>query len=412
MQESKNHIWENKYLYIVALFYFFQGFYQSGELLYVTQFLSDNTSLTIKQIAGVISIINIPMYFKMFFGLLSDKVPLGKLGRRRPYIFIGSLMFMPIFWIISTLSEYNNTWLIFIILGKVMWVVTDCTLDALTVEITPKDKLGKMQGFVNGGRAFGLAFSTLTTALIGEKFGWNTAILIVGIVASLQVVGALFIKEPKNIKTQIISGNENTETKITVIGTFKKPQTWNGILFLAFFTCMGGIYNLTLVYIKNDVGLEGLQYGYVAFWFSIFAAIGAGVTGHIADKISIQSLVKVISIIYWILIIPCIWIKPGTDIYLIYITTVAMGLGWGALRIPIYKISMDLCPKEIEGFMYSVYMSILNIGELVIAIQIIGIFTGFMNVTLAFFTLIPFTLMSFVFLKKLKLWNPDNYIYK
>src|SRR6056297_2400321 len=109
-QKLRHKMWKDYFYWVVGAFYFFQGFYNAGELLYVNKFLADTAGFDYGQIAAVISIINIPLYLKMFIGLLSDKVPLGKFGRRRPYILLGSLLYIPIFYWVSTFEVYNNTW--------------------------------------------------------------------------------------------------------------------------------------------------------------------------------------------------------------------------------------------------------------------------------------------------------------
>ena len=401
-QKIKRKIWKDVYIRVVAIFYFFQGFYQAGEALYITKFLTDFAGFEYDRIALITTLVNIPLFLKMFIGLISDRVPLGKLGRRRPYILIGSLAYIPIFTYMSTLKDYNPTWLILLVSGKFAWVLVDCTLDALTVDITPLEKMGKLQGSGAGGRMFGMAVSTLVISSIGSAVGWDKAILTIGIIGAMQMVGAIFLKESEELYKE-----PSPLTKV-LKKTFSSPRYWYGFIFAAVFISLGGVYNLGTAYLKKDLGVSDLKLGYVAFIFGLTAALGAVISGFMCDKYGTKKVVKFLSISHWILILPWIFVRNDSSAFLVYLSAATIGLSYGALRPPTYRISMELCPPEIEGFMFSTLMSFANIGDFAIAVQIVGLFTNYIHITYAFYTLIPMAIIAVLILPKLDVWEPDK----
>ncbi len=400
--ELKRKVWHNYYLYIVAAFYLFQGFYQAGEALYITKFLTAENNFSYEEYASILATVNIPLFLKMFIGLLSDKVPLGKLGRRKPYIFIGSLLYIPIFWYVSTLTEYSSTWLISMVIGKFIWVMVDGTLDALTVDVTPIDKMGSVQGAANGGRAIGFAIGSLTVAAVASSSSWNTAIFVVGIVASLQLVGAISIKEPLEII------EEPLPFWYLFKNTFFKKRSWLGFIFIAFIIAGTGVYQLGNAYIVQDLEISDILLGWVAFTFSITVAVGAFVTGYYCDRVGSKKITYAIILLHWVLVIPWVFVKEGATPATILVAAGSIGISWGAIRVPAYRIAMELCPPELEGFMYSTYMSFANIGEFMLANLIVSAFLGILPLTTAFFMLIPLSIIAALILPKLNPWTPDQ----
>ena len=91
IQEIKRANFKNRYFVMVALFYVFQGFYQSSLSVYQAHMLNEVFLLDVSMIALVNFLVILPNYLKMFTGLLSDRVPIGKF-RRVPYIIIGTLI--------------------------------------------------------------------------------------------------------------------------------------------------------------------------------------------------------------------------------------------------------------------------------------------------------------------------------
>lgn len=119
----------------------------------------------------VIAVIGLPLYLKMIPGLLSDRVLIGRWGRRKPYIFLGGILYLPAFALLIGIREFNLLWLGAILLALIAWMLVDSTLDALTVDITPKNRVAQMQGAAWGSRLGGMALTSLLVPLLGPRIG-------------------------------------------------------------------------------------------------------------------------------------------------------------------------------------------------------------------------------------------------
>jgi hypothetical protein len=88
----------------------FQGIYLAGIYIYVLAMLA-TWGVAVKTQVSVIAFLGLPLYLKIFPGLLSDRVPVGRWGRRKPYILIGGLLYLPGFILLTAIHQFGTAWL-------------------------------------------------------------------------------------------------------------------------------------------------------------------------------------------------------------------------------------------------------------------------------------------------------------
>ena len=133
-------VWKDRYLGFQGLFYLAQGI-AMGALLFLPSFLR---FLSLSEFESIViqAIIWIPWFLKIIFGYLSDNFSISKYGRRKPYIFIAGIsgligwFTLPLHAVFGPLLVVSG---IFASLGTSM---SDATIDALAVEITPQRRRG------------------------------------------------------------------------------------------------------------------------------------------------------------------------------------------------------------------------------------------------------------------------------
>jgi hypothetical protein len=148
VETEQEEVWKDYYLGVQSVFYFAQGV-AMGALLFLTAFLGylnvDNFGRILFQ-----AVIWLPWYLKVFFGVLSDNVPIRNYGRRKPYI-----IFAGFAGIIGWIASFGTG-------------MSDATIDALAVDITPQRRRGALQGLSWGFRGLGLGLTTLLAGVLAD----------------------------------------------------------------------------------------------------------------------------------------------------------------------------------------------------------------------------------------------------
>ena len=411
-QDFRKRNWKTYFLVSVGSFYFFQGFYATALNLYKDNFLVNVAGVDVSFFGLFAFLFAIPLYLKMFTGLLSDRIPFGKYGRRRPYLFIGAILYIPCFLILM-FSDQNETSLawFFAILGvQWVWVLVDGTLDALAVDITPGDKKGIMQGSAWGSRGIGGVVASILLMILASLLGWRITILFIGITAILQAISGLFLKEPKVVRKDLPDLRE----------VFKKTFSNKQVLFGLIFTLISSLTTTSFMFIvpvfSGLAGVTGLDLGLIYAVGMMGSFLGAFLIGKISDKIGAKITYIITAITFWIGV--ALWIPFHPDISMIYLYIVALtyGINIGGFMTSSNRIAMELSDNAlkdsdkvgIEGFMFSTFSAVQNFGTQGLGTLIIGALSIIIGLPYTFFMLLPFTIVAAFLLKYVEPWVPES----
>jgi hypothetical protein len=92
---------------------------------------------------------------------------------------------------------FNPLWIVIVMISILAWVVADGSFDALTVDVTPPNKTGLMQGVSWGGKGLGAAMGGIAFALMVSEMDWSSIVVVTGMLAVVQCLSGMIIKEPK-----------------------------------------------------------------------------------------------------------------------------------------------------------------------------------------------------------------------
>ncbi len=359
LNQRKQANFKNSFFWIEALFYFFQGIYTSGQLVFTSFYTANVFQLTNTEIARIFALAGFPMYVKMIPGLISDKIAIGKLGRRKPYLALGGLLFIIAFIFFTGLQEYSQLWVLALVLTNISFVLVDGTADALTVDITPEEHATKMQGYANAGRYAGMAVGALITSFLPQHIGWTPVIITLGAAALLQAVAAMLFREAEDLPK---------EQKPKFFESFRmafinNPAVLFGMVFAFLFMGSFGItYVMNPVIIRNvSTELFGTAniLGYAAV-----AVTAWGVGSYVNKRGGITN--KNIFILFgliWALMVPWLFVMNNWDKPLLVILGVfCMSISRGIVTVTTYAVLMRLCTETLEGFLFAIFTSLMNIG--------------------------------------------------
>ena len=406
---------------IFSLNYFVQGINQSMFTtiipIYIFYLIG---SVDAGQIASMMSIVLLPFAVKFIYGILSDKIGLKNLGRRKPWI-IGPSIISGLIWILFpfVITSDNAMWLV-TLLGVVIVIgvaMGDTAIDGLILDLYPKERLGRVQGICWGFRSVGIiAGGPLLVILILLTGGVVQFIFIgLGVLMMIFSFTTLIIKE--KIKILEINAVENLKV---IFGKRKNWKVYAFALFNAFFdgtifvivplfvlirllpTVVGTGATLDLIGDPNQTDLYAPQ-ALIALIIGLGVIIGAIIGGRIADlqsrKRAVYTSLILTTISFLIFIIPIIW-----PILLVFSLILGSSAGWrnSAFSAVIGQES-QLYP-EMDSTYYATCNSFTNLGSAIglqITSMLFGVLAGldtFLIFTVIFiimaivinFTLIPF----------------------
>ena len=150
--QRKQSNFRKSFFAIETAFYFLQGVYLTSLIVLTDYQMAVLFGLDYGKITTIIFIIGIPTYLKMITALLSDRVSIGKFGKRKPYLVIGAIFFAVSFGLLYFFDNYSIYYIIVLLLAYIGFMFVDGTADALTVDLTPINEASRMQGFAQAGK--------------------------------------------------------------------------------------------------------------------------------------------------------------------------------------------------------------------------------------------------------------------
>lgn len=399
--DAKRANWRDSFFLFEGIFYFFQGFYLTGMHTFLGVSMA-NFQMPLGIQASISATIGLPTYLKMFFGLLTDRVPFAKFGRRRPYIALGALLYVPAFALLIMMKEFNTLWVVAALSAQVAWVMVDTALDAMTVDVTPSEKTGKIQGAAQSSKMAGMALGMLVVPLIGPRIGWTPTVVIIAIFALIQAGAALLFREIP-VKREDLKN----EMKLSMVikQAFRKKTSWLSILFSIFFMGSIGLSSLISPYLLTTLGWSRSEetmaiFGVVNLIHYGAAALGAAIIGPFASKYKDNiNFFAIVSIFFWLCILPWFLVKNQADSHFwVYAAQFTYGIARGAMAVLTYSVVMRVCPKSIEGFMFATLTSSMNIGLYALTPNVVAFFVPHMGFASSLFTVVPFTMIGLLVL--------------
>ncbi|MHA1257078.1 MAG: MFS transporter [Promethearchaeota archaeon] len=391
--------YKKSYTKIFLFFYFLQGMVVGVPSLilvpYIAQVLGGEFDFA--QYLIIATIATLPWVIKLIVGVLSDKYGSKKYGRRFPYIF-GFGTFGGIAFCIMGLNlpsdESIYTYLaIYLFIIMVGIAFADSALDGLILDVTPKENLGKIQGFtwamrligiIVGGAVLGMIFMILKMIPI--------LFIIIGILMILACFLPYFVEELPVEKVKkmghdilsIFTRRKNYKVMLFVLtGAITGRLMLNFLIFLILIS-MGVLdVNETVVSITSGSAVDLLG------WYSVFFFISGGGTiigSIIAGKFADRNRKKSITIAYLVYIpfvlitlIPFVLTSDYlASMILGFICIGTFGLIEAARSVSGSTIRGDLVKKEypnLKGTYYALLVSCVNggiaLGSLLGAILII-----------------------------------------
>ena len=374
MNEQQDIEYKSSYTWIFSINYFNQGLVSSILAviipIYILLMISEGgATVTPSDVAYIASIITIPWAVKLFFGIFADKYGLKKFGRRRPWV-LGALLISAIGWLmLPVMITPANVLVIVTILGFIIncgTAFSDTVLDGYIIDICPKERLGRVQGFVWGLRSIGTIAGgpVLALLIVLGYLSVNAVFIGEAILTVFFAISILLVSEKKDYPKVMLKEHFK--------GMFNTGRDWKTYMFALANNVMGDVIVLFLaMFILIEMGVIEMKgrnitlgektlevylfQANVTLLIAIGIVIGSILGGIIADKktrkyaIHLGVVLTTVSIL--LLLIPATW-------ELLLLFTIIIGFALGFRHSAYSAVVGQLAKKHPE--MDSTYLSIAN----------------------------------------------------
>jgi MFS family permease len=149
-------------------------------------------------IGSVLAMVILPWTFKLAYGLLMDRYAFLAMGRRRPWIIIGQLGlglgFVAMAFANPGVHQISVIAIFAFALG-LSSAVQDVAVDGLAVDILPTDEIERVNGYMFGAQAIGIAVSAALSGYMIAYVGLPAALLTLAAIIAAILVLVLVVRE-------------------------------------------------------------------------------------------------------------------------------------------------------------------------------------------------------------------------
>lgn len=401
--DEKRENWSHHFLWLEGAAYFFASLMLAGMYTYAATTMAGWGFSTTKQ-ASVLAFVHLPAYLKMLSCLASDRFPILGWGRRKPYVWLGMALSILSFTILIFQDSYGPMWIAPMMGVVAAALIVDGTLDGLTVDVTPPEKAGIMQGSARAGYSLGLGVGYLMTPRLGLAIGWTATLVLIAIFTMLQAIAVLCFRETPITRQEI---RESSPLWSTLRHVFARPVSWLGLGFALLFMTTSGIAQVVNVYLLTELGWNDdpellKSFGTATTLQHTASFVGALLFGGLIARFRNRfGGYLALTVAAWILIAPWLLVHINPEsIHTIYLVQCLYGFGSIAISVMAFAVLMRLCPAPIEGFMFALYMSLVNLGVLFIAPVTITRLQHLVGGLIpAFFSILVYTVVGLVVLR-------------
>lgn len=340
------------------------------------------------------------------FGSLSDKTK-TKLGKRMPYIVVGTILAAVTFPFVAALGMNGNLIGLLIVMGLILFFMNIYRAPAVALmpDLTPKKYRSKANGIINLMGGIGGIFAYGTALLFGNKYP-----MIPFIVTSVLMITALIILLTTIKEAELLSEIENdVEIKEEMINEkpLDKSQKINLILILLavffwFFAVNAvetfwGTYSWDVFFNNNP---DNKTTGAIALLIFTASSIGSYLPGGIlAQKIGRRKTILLgIACIFLPFLIASFLTK--WSLFGFVILFVLAGFGWAAINSNSYPMVVEYASGsnggKFTGFYYTASQLAQTITPLIIGSIMDLIGRRFMFPYASLFLLVSFIFMFIV----------------
>lgn len=339
---------------LFALLYFTQGtilsYFTSLNALYL---LSRGLTMTSVGIFATIALI--PFVIKIFFGMLSDRVSLFRMGHRKPYILLGLLVQFACLVVVPYIDPGKAYWgfvALAFTLQMGMALYDTCT-DGLALDSTPLEEKGTIQGFMVGGRAVGVIITASVVGLLAEHVSWTAVFWLLAVLTLLPLPLALAVREGAQLKRR--------EFEWKAFRAFGNPAVLalSGVGFV-FFLVIAGANQMVNPFLEKRFAINLATAGMFTTIWGIGVVLGSALGGGLIDRAGNR---RATLLALFLSLASALLLAITPSLGFAWASVALFGLAYGTCQTVYFALAMAYTEPAIAASMFAILMAVTNIGQ-------------------------------------------------
>lgn len=339
-------------------------------------------------IGGVLAMIILPWTFKLAYGFIMDRYAFLAMGRRRPWIIVGQ--FGLVAALVAMAFANPGVQQIGMIAGFAFAMglasaFQDVAVDGLAVDILPADEIERVNGYMFGGQAIGVAAGAAASGYLIAYHGLPAAALALAAIIGAILLLVLIVRERPDERllpwTRGMASQRNLDLHL---GAFW-PIIRN--LFAAMFTrqtvilvpalltasaAWGIFLGLAPLFATNILGWDKAAYSAwsgqanLAAGFACVLFFGAAASRWGARCLFIGCALTTSACAVAMYAVQNHWTNP-----IIFVSAIFLFTALAFLRnVTMGSLAMRLCTPAVAATQFAVFMAILNLGRTIASVSL------------------------------------------
>ena len=359
-----------------SIMYFAQGI-PAGLLSIAVPAWLASLGVSAGDIASYLAVIILPWAFKLLSGPLMDRYQFLPMGRRRPWVLAAQLGMTLSFFGLTLIDNPIDQVNLLMALGffiNVFAATQDVAVDGMSIDVTPVDEQGKLNGFMVFGKAAGWGITSGVSGVMLVNYGLGITAITAAIVQAIVLLGfALTMERNGERRLPWSAGKAMAEQR--AVASFKTVMKglnavlWSRVsvilMMIMFVDGFVGGYGGALMPIAA-INLFGFTTPEWSQLVAVMGLIGAGVAlvfGPMIDRFGAKRmLLLTIALVaaHAFLLAETQFLWENTSyVKLMLAAWVLLG---PVTMVCMIALAMTICSSAISATQFAIYMSLANLG--------------------------------------------------
>lgn len=349
-----NRTWQK--ISFFAFLYVLQGAAFAYAVNFQKPFLTDR-GLDKATVGFFTALLIIPFICKIFLGLLSDRVPLGRFGSRKPYMLIGLTLFALCYLALTQIDPAQN----FALFGTLSFTASlglawfDTCCDGWAIDVSRADEQGAIQAAMVAGRSLGLTAASFAFGVMAELQGMPAVFICLAVLAIfVLLLVALLPYRPLG------NGQLERNAKHPPWGEFRELITPAYLFFAAYGILYSvssfGTDGLLTLHLTETRLANAMDLGLFGACRGVGALMGAWMLASYIQKITLTNVIR-----FGLLALGVGCMLPQFNLPVNFLGAL-WGLAWGFQETAFVTLAMIYARGAWAATYFAIFMIFSNIG--------------------------------------------------